>query len=491
MSKLRSVKRRFPDYGWAWPRGDHDRLLKAVMMSHEGDALDIALHWLASHDIDDVQFREQRLLAALCDRFGKKLAASRAYPRLAGLQRMLWSRSQMALRDSAEALSTLACLKIPFMLLKGASRVATEPGAQRGRVSHDIDILLKPADMRAAFAALLGSGWQAASGAGPMRLMDQAANCRAMNFHKGEFGDIDIHSMAYQPVHASVVDSEALWQRAMPARLAQIAALVPSPADRIALAIAHGALDAHVHSDWLVDIDRCIRSGGIDWEVLLGILKARHVLIPAASALSYLQQEIGTPVPAPILVHLLDHADRQGIKARLALLECKPRTDFNTVVSVARGVAKQLRIRKGKATQRPAKEIIWRASRARNADKNTIAGSATTASIAVKPRSSSRIKIVIEIDLPSLRRRMDWELASDTRHVAVLRYRNLFSQAGRRELSFSGDIVLGEGEDALVLTARPTRSLRSSRDPGEIERHGAIPFRIVRLSGPAFHADRS
>src|SRR5690554_3619090 len=99
----RPITRRFPDYGWAWPRGDLDQLLKAVMLADEDKALALALDWLARHDIDDAAFREQRLLTALSERFGKHLAPCPAYPRLVGLQRMLWSRSRLALRDTGAA----------------------------------------------------------------------------------------------------------------------------------------------------------------------------------------------------------------------------------------------------------------------------------------------------------------------------------------------------------------------------------------------------
>lgn len=482
MSRPRSVGRRFPDYGWAWPRADLDLLLSAVMTADEEKALQAALSWLTTHDIDDVTFREQRLLAALSDRFGRKLAASPAHPRLVGLQRLLWSRSRMALRDSAGALATLKEMGIPFMLLKGASRVAVEPGAQRGRVSHDIDILLRPSDMRAAFGALLDGGWQATSGAGPLRLLDQAATCRAMNFQKGEFGDIDIHSMAYQPVHASKDDDEGLWQRSRQASLADIPALVPAPSDRVALAIAHGALDSHAHSDWLVDIDSCIRAGDIDWQALIKTLRARRILVPAASALTYLAQEIGTPVPSSVLQELIDAADRQGLTARLALLECKPRTDFDAATAMARGLAKQVRLWRGKKASRPRKENIWRVRRVRTS-KEGLPADAMDVHIPIGRQGSGEIEVVIAVDLPKARRRIDWELSSNMRHLAVLRYRKLLPFAGPRELSFKGHLTLTEGEDMLRLSARPSRFLRSSQDPDEIERYGAVPFRIVRASG--------
>src|SRR5690606_15027274 len=260
-----------------------------------------------------------------------------------------------------EALEMLHTAKIPFMLLKGASRVALEPGAQRGRVSHDIDILVQRSHMRPAFSLLLDAGWEATNGAGAQRLIDLADTWRAVNFVKGEFGDIDVHRLAYHPTQTSAADDQRLWNRSIETNLAGVPARVPAASDRIALAIAHGALDAHTHSDWLCDINSCIRTGGVVWSDLLESLKARRVLVPAASALTYLSQEIGTPVPKTFLNDLLEAADRSGYVHRLSLMECKPKLDLDPLSATMRGLVKQLRLWMGKRVVQKQREPVCRA----------------------------------------------------------------------------------------------------------------------------------
>jgi hypothetical protein len=365
MSAARRIGRRFPDYGWAWPTGELDKLLKAVLTPDDSPALEAALSWLEANDINQAGFREHRLLAALSERFGKRLASNASYPRLAGLQRMLWSKSRMALRDGREALDALVRAGISFMLIKGASRIALDADAQRSRISHDIDILVRPVDMGAAFGILLDRDWRAASGAGSLRLMSQASTYRAMNFFKGEFGDVDLHQMAYQPNHADDEDEEMLWRRSEAVSIDDIPARAPAASDRIALAVAHGAMDAHTHSDWLVDVDAAIRTGGVNWEDLLVTLRVRRILVPAASALTYLAYEIGSPIPQKALDALVRQADDQGFVRRLGLLECKPRIDFNLVTAAARGIAKQLRIRRGGKVLKVPPQPLWRARQAR------------------------------------------------------------------------------------------------------------------------------
>jgi hypothetical protein len=474
----RRVTRRFPDYGWAWPTGGLDLLLKAVLLADEERALAAGLSWLAAHDLDSTAFREQRLLAALSDRFGRRLSSSPAYPRLVGLQRLLWTRSRMALRDSSEALDALSKGAIPFMFIKGASRVALDPNAQRGRVSHDIDILVRKEHMRAAFAVLLDGGWQATSGAGLLRLKVQAEACRAMNFFKGEFGDVDLHSLAYHPAHADEADEAALWPRSVPAVLAGIGARAPAASDRIALAIAHGALDAHTHSDWLVDVDACIRNGRPDWRDLLDTLRARRICVPAASALSYLAQETGCPVPPDALRDIVEVADHESPGRRLALLECKPRTDFTPPTALARGIVKQIRLLRGKRLQRRAREAVWRCRIARPATDGT-GRAATSADLPAQISGAVRFRISLTVELPKRRRRIDWELSTPTRHLAVLRYRTLLPFGGLRGLTFAGSVTLGEGETRLLLSARPSRFLRAGATDDEVETHGPVPFVVT------------
>jgi len=340
--------------------------------------------------------------------------------------------------------------------------------------------LLRRRDMGAAFGILLDAGWQAAGGEGSQRLTERASSYRAVNFLKGEFGDIDVHSLAYHPIHMSETDDEKLWARSVETSLSGIAARAPAPSDRIALAIAHGALDAHTHSDWLCDIDGCVRAGGVDWPALLETLKARRVLVPAASALTYLVQEIGTPIPDGFMAKLVDEADALGLAARLALLECKPKADFNVFTAAARGVVKQVRLRRGKRLFKAVPERVWRA-RVSRPGTGVSTGGSLTATLAVR-RSVGPFEIVIAADLPQVRRRIDWELSSALRHLAVLRHRKLFTYSGRRMLSLKGEVELGEGEDVLTVSARPSRLIRNATRADDIARYGAVPFEIVRVS---------
>ncbi|WP_187970893.1 nucleotidyltransferase family protein [Aquibium microcysteis] len=478
---MRAVSGRFPDYGWAWPSADLDRLLKAALLP-EDRALELARDWLVRNDIETAGFREHRLLATISHRFGRRLADHPAYPRLVGLQKMLWSRSRLAVREAEPALRAFGEAAVPTMLIKGAARVALDARLQKGRVSHDIDVLVRPAHMSECFAILRALGWEPATGGSADALAGRLQWLPSLNFQKGEFGDVDLHQQAYHPVHASSADEEGLWRRAIGTAFGGVSVFVPAASDRIAMAIAHGGLDAHTHSDWLVDCDAALREDGMSWTDLMETVEHRRIAVPTMVALSYLAEEIGSPVPAGVLDDLRTLADRSGFLARVSgLLQAKPRGSYGLAVWLARGIAKQQRMRSrssGRGVVPPMP--VWRGSRLARIPKPAVAAMKATLQPAPLPTSNGPFALSLGLDceLPPVRRRVDFELRSGNRLVALLRYRNHTGRGGTCRLTFSGPISAGMAAD-LIIEARPTRFLRNRADPLDLARHGAVPFRVA------------
>ncbi|WP_296744441.1 nucleotidyltransferase family protein [Mesorhizobium sp.] len=482
MAKIRPIGRRFPDYGWSWPTGSLDQLLKAALLPDEEAAGRCAAHWLDENDIDHVSFREHRLLAAISDRFGRKLAAHPAYPRLVGLQKMLWTKSRMAMREAEPALKAMVEAGCTVMLIKGASRVALDAAAQRGRVAHDIDILVRPQDMQPAFDVLRARDWQIATGVSPQYLRMRLASLRSMNFFKGNYGDIDLHQLAYDGSQQSAEDDFAIWQRAIPAQFSGVSVLVPSPADRIALAIAHGGLDAHTHSDWLVDCAVAVDGGEVDWEMFLDVTARRGLAVAAAVALSYLSLEIGIAVPEPVLSRVLEMADRHGLSRLSSVLQAKPRTDFGGLTWLSRGFAKQLRLQRKKGRLKQLQpDVVWRGRSM--AVMTALAASPLGLSQSIAgPQDDARevtLDVVVRIVVPPVRRRIEMEINSGDRHVARLRWMAISRNGGERVLRFRGKVSLGETGRALVLEARPSRQFRVWDNERTVATYGALPFQLV------------
>jgi hypothetical protein len=478
---IRRIGRRFPDYGWSWPTGKLDQLLKAALLPDEKAACQCAVRWLDENDIDLVSFREHRLLAAISDRFGRKLSVHAAHPRLVGLQKMLWTKSRMAMREAEPALKAMVEAGSDVILIKGASRIAVNASAQRGRVAHDIDILVRPPDMTVAFDVLRDRDWQIATGVSPHYLRTRLSSVRSMNFFKGSFGDIDLHQFGYDGSQCSAEDDLAIWRRAMLAEFSGVGAFVPSPADRIALAIAHGGLDAHTHSDWLVDCAVAIDGGDVDWDVFADVVARRGIAVPAAVALSYLALEIGIAVPEAALAGIVDTADRTGLARWSSILQAKPRTDFGGLVWLSRGFAKQLRLKRKKGRlQQLAPDVVWRG---RLATHKPLASPTPFVLSQAIPHPQTigdmMLDVTVRIAVPPVRRRIEMEINAAGRHIARLRSIALSRSGRERVLHFCGKVTLDGTSPALVLEARPSRQFRQWDNEATVATYGALPFQLL------------
>ncbi|ESZ60270.1 nucleotidyltransferase family protein [Mesorhizobium sp. L103C131B0] len=478
---MRRIGRRFPDYGWSWPTGGLDQLLKAALLPDEEAAGRYAARWLDENDIDHVAFREHRLLAAISDRFGRKLAGHPAYPRLVGLQKMLWTKSRLAAREAEPALQAMIDAGCAVMLIKGASRIAVNASAQRGRVAHDIDMLVRPQDMIAAFDVLSERNWQIATGVSPQYLRTRLASLRSMNFFKGSFGDIDLHQLAYDGSQQSAEDDLAIWQRALSADFNGVRVLVPSPADRMALAIAHGGLDAHAHSDWLVDCAVAIESGAVDWGVFADIVAKRGLAVAAAVALSYLCLEIGIAVPEAELAKTIELADRAGLSRWSSLLQAKPRTDFGGLVWLSRGFAKQLRLKRKKGRlQHPTPAAVWRGRPTLRKARATPEPFALSQALPRPDRTGAMmLDVTVRIVVPPVRRRIEMEINAGGGHVARLRSMVISRAGGGRVLRFRGKVTVDDTGRPLVIEARPSRQFRNWDNEAEVAAYGALPFQLL------------
>lgn len=478
---MRRIGRRFPDYGWSWPTGGLDQLLKAALLPDEEAAGRYAARWLDENDIDHVAFREHRLLAAISDRFGRKLAGHPAYPRLVGLQKMLWTKSRLAAREAEPALQAMIGAGCAVMLIKGASRIAVNASAQRGRVAHDIDILVRPQAMIAAFDVLSERDWQIATGVSPQYLRTRLASLRSMNFFKGSFGDIDLHQLAYDGSQQSAEDDLAIWQRALSADFNGVRVLVPSPADRMALAIAHGGLDAHTHSDWLVDCAVAIEGDEVDWDVFADIVARRHLAVAAAVALSYLSLEIGIAVPPAELARTVANADHAGLSRWSSVLQAKPRTDFGGLVWLSRGFAKQLRLKRKKGRlQHPTPAAVWRGRPTLRKARATPEPFALSQALPRPDRTGEMmLDVTVRIVVPPVRRRIEMEINAGSGHVARLRSMVISRAGGGRVLRFRGKVTVDDTGRPLVIEARPSRQFRNWDNEAEVAAYGALPFQLL------------
>ncbi|WP_114287435.1 nucleotidyltransferase family protein [Candidatus Halocynthiibacter alkanivorans] len=469
---------RFPGLGWAWPKDRLDSLIYAAIAPDQDQALAHFKPWLTGIDLNDMGFREHRLLTAISARFGNALAGFPEYPRLVGLQRNLWTKSRMALRDTVPVLRLFADNGIPVMLLKGAARLALCSADQKARVSHDLDVLVPPSHIDQALALLGEKEWHGSSGESHHCIIARSNGLRAMNFFGGRFGDIDLHQWAYGFQTPMPELETALWDNAVQAEFFGVQVLVPAASDRIALAIFHSAYDAHNHSDWLIDCAHYLRDPELDWGRLSDTIAKAGINFPAAVAFSYLNARIGLPIDRKFSSRLQRFEDT-GIATKVAgVLEAKPQSDWTPSVRLARRFVKSLRLRR---QVKPAtRAAVIKGKFGHGAEDSTENDQNITFLAQAQP-GKFRFDITVDLDVKDVPRRYEFELNSEARHLTRLNKRTLVTRQGRKRLRFSGTVTLTEQDSGLWLEARPGRYLYPGVAAKAVARYGTVPFRLVEF----------
>lgn len=469
---------RFPNPGWAWPQNRLDKLIFAAIATDRNAALKEFRVWLDQTDIDDVEFREHRLLAAITERFGNDLADLPEYPRLVGLQRMLWTKSRMAIAETKPILRQFSDQKIPMMLLKGAARLALNPENQKSRISHDLDILIPPSHFGQALKILALNKWQSSSGESHLRIDARKDSLRAMNFFSGRFGDIDLHQWAFGVSEPIEEAEKLLWENAQPANYFGIDLLVPAASERTSLAICHSGLDAHNHSDWMVDCAHYVQEPDFDWDRLAATIKTAEISVPAEVTFSYLQSRIGVKIPEDFISKFIDHHRNKFWRRATEALQTKPRTDWTFTVKTARGIAKMLRLRKHRKAEPSV--ITVQGKIIEKCDHSDLTDKIISHLVDVSA-GDFRFELDIEMQLSVPARRIELELNTDKRHLARLQLRLLRRKKGRFKLRYSGNVRIEDGDTNLWLEARPGRYIYANAPAKMVERYQEIPFHIVNF----------
>lgn len=471
-----------PAPGRAFPTGWHDRLIKAAIHPDEAVAFAHADAWLQANDIDHAAPRDHRLLVEITARFGSRLAGHAAYPRLVGLRRMLWTRSRMALREAEPALLALGDTGVEMLLLKGGARLANAGEPQGEKVAHDLDIAVRRRQMPAAFDTLLKHGWRPAHSTSHQHVREHLPSLRGVRMSRTHVGDINLHAGLFQPGQGEADDDAALWKRSRPALLDGVDVRLACPEDGLALSIAHGGFDAHDHGDWLVDVADTL-SRPVDWPAFEAIIAARSLHARALFALSYLSHEARLPVPPAVLDAIFAAARARPLLYIVGFAGA--RADYSTTIAgkAIRAVTRSLR-------KRAFRRKVWRAPdrwlEARRIANGDCDGSPVLEqAVAVPPALSkgglAHFHAVLQLEVPPIRRRIEFEVDGGERHMSRIRYRRWGKSGNLLTLAIDGPVDIAPGETSLMLVSRPGRLSRPGSGPKHKARYDALPFRCVAL----------
>lgn len=237
----------------------------------------------------------------------------------------LWQRYLATAAQNTRRLAALGRISqaleaagVPALAYKGAVLAATVYPSVGCRPMGDLDLLVRPAQVDAALAALGALGYRLDTGGRPaafvLRYGTQALLIGPGGLH------VDLHWQLFTEPWLAVafpVDVEGLWTRAVVFRRDGARLLRPAPADELLLVCLHLALH-HSYAGVLpyVDIDLLVRAG-CPWPTFVALADACGARALCATALERAAAWLGTPVPAWVRGVLAPGLPRRGALSAL------------------------------------------------------------------------------------------------------------------------------------------------------------------------------
>ena len=477
-----SMGLRFPSPAWAWPRGRQELLIVAAGCPNEARAAGALLQWLDTGDLNDATFAEQRLLARAAVRFPASRLDIPERGRIDGIVRMLWSKSRIALKAAEPVLQALSEAGVEMLVIKGAAFSALDMKNLKGRVAHDVDLVIRPHDYPIVLDVLDVAGWRPDHGTSTLYLKSLGPRFHALNFVKAPNGDIDIHSRVYRTVTRAHPAEAGIWQRARDLDFLGARVKVPSATDRFTIALAHGTVDALHHADWIVDCVRLIEAGEVDWALFLESAGALAILPHAHIALTYMVERLHVCVPDNVLETLRRECRAPGPGYLEALFLFHARDGHSRLSGLGRRIFKARHIRRIRATNAAEPGGTSRRTRRMRRVNAVSADFGSTVPALVQRialrQGQSRFRLVVDFGEAVVARRYYLEINTSDRHLMRLKFRDFLGRGrvlARIEVALPDDVDLSD----VWATSRPAGALPVWPAPEEVRALGAVPIRVA------------
>jgi hypothetical protein len=469
----------------SWPDGLVHLLLQAVL-APEAQANAAWRAWKAQREFDDVTWPEMRLLAPLSLRLAKLDPDTPLRPRIDGLTKQLWTKTQLGLRETATAFDRLTADGIPFIVFKGGAQYAEGLAVTTRRIMGDVDILVRPEDTVRALDSLASDHWTATNGES-FEYLRELANVRLSgNFKKGEHGEIDLHNSPFHFARIQPALDEAMWRSAAHVKLALRPILVPAPTDATLLLLAHSATSNS--GDWAIDLATRIERQSIDWALLASMAHQRGLVPACLAGLRYVRQELSLGVPDAALAALAALPVPAGERLKY-WSNVRDRSERNLFEKAGNRLADRLlrhqgfslivKDRRAITVTRPRIPFRWLLGLAKPVEELP-AGRALLHTLTLgEPRKSLILKLTLAA--PSMSRRLFFDITCNGVAIARLRSRAGGRGAGR-EVSRTFQLPLPNGlvgDVSVQISARPVRFIPPDGTEREIAALAPTPFNLA------------
>jgi hypothetical protein len=353
-----------------WP--DEAQLLLLTAALGDGqDAVDAFDRWQQNIDFaDHLDQASFRLLPQLHHNLKRLHHTDPLMIRFAGVFRYTWVSVQKLHDDTARLLDLCAAAQIPMMLNKGMALGICHYDNPAHRPMSDVDIMVPRDRVMETAAILKGAGWQVLhAGRENINWRDIIDYRHSVGFRDPDGNEMDLHWAPSSELRGEVVE-RVFWTDAQPMKVRGRNALRPSATCMLLHTALHGVRYNEMPPlRWIADFHMILRKEReqVDWNLLVALAIETRTSTRLAMALNYLQENMGTDIPANVMIAL--KRERPGITERIenwsALID-PGKSRFHRAISDRRiaGIAQVLLDSKG--IRLPGMAVRWLAREGSN-----------------------------------------------------------------------------------------------------------------------------
>ncbi len=252
------------------------------------------------------------LVVAALHRNGVRAAPPlRTYLHAAYLRERLRSRAYR--RVCGSVIGTLGDHGVAAIVLRGAALAETAYPEPELRHCHDVDILVRTAELPRTARLLVAHGFTRCRSRGP--------GWRDVTLRDETGLPLVLHGAPFQiPYYDLPFDD--IWARGRTKTIAGVPARIPSASDHLLHVCGHASYSpsrASLH--WVCDAWGILeRDDSVDWTLLFDAAVKARLAMPLFPMLGYLRDALDVPIPASLLGALQEVASRtdaEGIEAAL------------------------------------------------------------------------------------------------------------------------------------------------------------------------------
>jgi hypothetical protein len=248
--------------------------------------------------LDDGCYRLFPLVAANLQKCGRELPHLH---RINGTLRHAWAKNQRLFATITPQLRALQEAKIDLLLLKGAALGGAYRQRNCTRFMEDVDILIRPHDLKRAVAILGQTGFRPEREMSMESLSDLLRFRHELTVRNADGIALDIHWYLAEDTYDLVAD-DLFWKDAVPCQMADFSGRSLNASDQFVHTSLHGAQWNEVSPvRWLADATLLMESG-VDWRRVEEQAKRLRQLGPVRDTVLFLV-EMGVELPGEMVNH--------------------------------------------------------------------------------------------------------------------------------------------------------------------------------------------